>query len=342
MLPRPAPRPPPPGRPPKPPPAGAPPGAPPPRYDRHRHRHRRDRSTRAPPRPPPAPPPAPGRPTVLRPGIMPGFGRGPPVPASGGRGPPGRSLRHRAAAGTRHALARCERVVARTRAAGRGRRPGPALPGHALARCERVVARDADAPGRGAGRGAGRAGACGGRGLLGARGPRARGPRGPAAAGAGAAGRLGAPGAGSSGSRGVPRARRRAREPAASQARSAGAAGLAGRVGLAAGAGAAARQRSPAGYGVAQPAHDRRFDRRGRRTDELTELVELGHEGLALDAELLGELVDADLCHNSPVSARPGQGRTVVSAGCSSLGTHRGPIGFQPASLLGERHVTTR
>ena len=69
--------------------------------------------------------------------------------------------------------------------------------------------------------------------------------------------------------------------------------------------------------------------RRSRsRPDELAEFLELGHDDLALDPELLGELVDPDLCHVSPVSVRAsGQARTVycwgvLMAGCSS-GAHQ-------------------
>ncbi|SJM62587.1 hypothetical protein CZ771_13740 [Actinomycetales bacterium JB111] len=43
--------------------------------------------------------------------------------------------------------------------------------------------------------------------------------------------------------------------------------------------------------------------------------------------------MNADLGHISPVSDRPKTGRTVVIAGSSSLGTHRVPIGFQPAFI---------
>ena len=59
-------------------------------------------------------------------------------------------------------------------------------------------------------------------------------------------------------------------------------------------------------HGVTQLADDRRLDGRRRRPDELSHLGELGHDGLALDTELLCELVDPDLCHNSPVSVRAG------------------------------------
>jgi hypothetical protein len=56
---------------------------------------------------------------------------------------------------------------------------------------------------------------------------------------------------------------------------------------------------------VFEPAHYRRLDRRGRGPDKLTHFLELGHHGLALDAELLSELVYPDLRHCAP-STRPG------------------------------------
>ncbi len=83
------------------------------------------------------------------------------------------------------------------------------------------------------------------------------------------------------------------------------------------------RRRASRRVEVAQLAHHRRLDRRRCRANELSELVQLRHHGLAFHSELFGELVDADLGHISPVSVRPGEGRTVVSAGYSSLGTHR-------------------
>jgi len=57
---------------------------------------------------------------------------------------------------------------------------------------------------------------------------------------------------------------------------------------------------------VFEPADYRRLDRRGRRPDKLTHLLELGHHGLALDAELLSELVYPDLRHYAPFT-RPGR-----------------------------------
>lgn len=51
---------------------------------------------------------------------------------------------------------------------------------------------------------------------------------------------------------------------------------------------------------VGQLTYNRRLDRRGRRTDEFTEFLELGHDDLALDAELLGEFVYPDLSHFAP------------------------------------------
>jgi hypothetical protein len=64
--------------------------------------------------------------------------------------------------------------------------------------------------------------------------------------------------------------------------------------------------------------------------------LQMCEQGLALDSELLRELVDPDLSHISPVSVRPDRGgRTVVIAGaCSSLSTHRVLIAFQPALVL--------
>ncbi len=56
-----------------------------------------------------------------------------------------------------------------------------------------------------------------------------------------------------------------------------------------------------------EPAHDRRLDRRGRRTYELAHFLELDHHGLALDTELFREFVNPDLRHYAPL---PGPGRT--------------------------------
>jgi hypothetical protein len=50
-----------------------------------------------------------------------------------------------------------------------------------------------------------------------------------------------------------------------------------------------------------EPADHRRFDGRARRTDELPHLLELGHDDLALYAELLSELVYPDLRHCTPL-----------------------------------------
>jgi hypothetical protein len=57
---------------------------------------------------------------------------------------------------------------------------------------------------------------------------------------------------------------------------------------------------------VFESADYRRLDCRGRGPDKLTHLLELGHHGLALDAELLSELVYPDLRHYSPFT-RPGR-----------------------------------
>ncbi len=50
-----------------------------------------------------------------------------------------------------------------------------------------------------------------------------------------------------------------------------------------------------------EPAHDRRLDRRGRRTYELTHFLELDHHGLALNTELFREFVNPDLRHYAPL-----------------------------------------
>jgi len=60
-----------------------------------------------------------------------------------------------------------------------------------------------------------------------------------------------------------------------------------------------------AGKFIFEPADYRRLDCRGRRPDKLTHLLELGHHGLALYAELLSEFVNPDLRHCAP-STRPG------------------------------------
>ncbi len=56
-----------------------------------------------------------------------------------------------------------------------------------------------------------------------------------------------------------------------------------------------------------EPADYRRLDRRGRGPHELAHLLELGHHGLALYAELLRELVNPDLRHYAPLPG-PSQG----------------------------------
>src|SRR5690606_26918371 len=223
-------------------------------------------------------------------------------------------------AGPGHALARRERVVARARGAG----TRAALPGHALARGERVVARPrragtrtrATGTGRGRVRAATRLRGRGGlllprrrRGTLRGGGLRCRGLRGRGGRGRGL--RLRGTRGGGSGSR------RRGRGGLGLGR------GLRGRLrrGRTGGGGCRrglARAAAPGGEGVAQLADHRWLDGRGCRADELTELRQLGHDGLAFHPELLRELVDADLCHNSPVSARPGQGGPSLV-----LGAHR-------------------
>jgi len=63
-----------------------------------------------------------------------------------------------------------------------------------------------------------------------------------------------------------------------------------------------------------EPADDRRLDRRGRRSHELAHFLELGHDGLALYAELLSELVYPDLRHCAP-STRSGLAGPVSRSG---------------------------
>ena len=90
-----------------------------------------------------------------------------------------------------------------------------------------------------------------------------------------------------------------------------------------------------------EPAHDRRLDRRGRRTYELTHFLELDHHGLALNTELFREFVNPDLRHYAPLlgpvtwtlfypdfPASPGQSvlRADVSLWCSSSCAHRALI----------------
>ncbi len=89
------------------------------------------------------------------------------------------------------------------------------------------------------------------------------------------------------------------------------------------------------GEGLAGLAHDGGFEGRGRTLDVFAELVELGNEVFARNAELLRDLMNAGLCHNSPVSVRPRQGRTIVTAGYSFTGTHRMTMGFHPVRSMG-------
>jgi hypothetical protein len=78
--------------------------------------------------------------------------------------------------------------------------------------------------------------------------------------------------------------------------------------------------------GISQLAFDWRLDRRGRRTDELTEVLKLGHDDLALNTQILGEFIDPDLGHFTPVFGprllSPRDRRChfmgVLIAGCSS------------------------
>ena len=56
---------------------------------------------------------------------------------------------------------------------------------------------------------------------------------------------------------------------------------------------------------IFESADYRRLNCRGRGPNKLTHLLELGHDGLALDAELFREFVNPDLRHYAP-STRPG------------------------------------
>jgi hypothetical protein len=85
-----------------------------------------------------------------------------------------------------------------------------------------------------------------------------------------------------------------------------------------------------------EPSHDGRLDRRGRRPDELTHFLELGHHGLALDPELLREFVHPNLRHCAPFtwpgcpdprtdrgSACSGRRQLVLFIAAYSSGAHR-------------------
>ena len=87
-----------------------------------------------------------------------------------------------------------------------------------------------------------------------------------------------------------------------------------------------ARHRRGGGEGVPELAYDGGLDGRRCRPDELTHLLELGHDDLALDTELLGELVDPDLATSllSRSGPDPDRRQTVVTAwGHSSVRAHR-------------------
>ncbi|MDQ1631913.1 MAG: hypothetical protein QOC80_1885, partial [Frankiaceae bacterium] len=67
------------------------------------------------------------------------------------------------------------------------------------------------------------------------------------------------------------------------------------------GAGGTGRGGRAAVHGFAQLAHDGGFDCRRSGFDELSEILELGQDSLAVRAELLGQLVNAGLtCHGAP------------------------------------------
>ena len=298
------------------------------------------------------PPPGRGMPWLGANGLLPGRGaaghgggRGTAGPASGGREPRMPGGRGRVPPGRGPPDARRAR-----RAGAAGLRPGAARP-RAGARPDgrrRAGAADGADGAGGAGGAAGRGRAAGARG-----GPRRGGD---GAAGAGAGDR--AAGAAGAGAAAPARGRRAASRSGGSRCRRCRRSGAVpgegpATAGTPAGPGRPdgdrGRARTRLGDGrrrggpalgaqlLAQLAHDGRLDGRGRRPDELAELVELGHDDLALDAELLGELVDPDLCHFSPVSVRPGTGSDrryswgLLIAACSSR-AHRVLIGSRPAS----------
>jgi hypothetical protein len=109
--------------------------------------------------------------------------------------------------------------------------------------------------------------------------------------------------------------------------------------------GATTSLRGLAGELVFKSANYRRLDRRGRGSNKLTHLLELGHDGLALDAELLREFVNPDLRHCAPLlgpeepGLPAGRGRAcsvrrqvvLFIAACSS-GAHRNPAFFPRTS----------
>lgn len=66
---------------------------------------------------------------------------------------------------------------------------------------------------------------------------------------------------------------------------------------------------------VSHPAYDRGFDGRGRRTDELSHVIQLRKKFFAFESELFGKLVDADLGHYSP--SGPGLGQDQLVVGCA-------------------------
>ena len=280
----------------------------------------------------------------------PGSGRAPPGrgPAAPAPAPPARAgTGARTALRTRHALARGERVVA---GRGRGARASGPCPGSgrtgccpgAACRAGRGAGRGPawpEPPSRRGGRGRCRGGGSGrrggrrsrsGRGRPGSR-RRVRGADGRGRRRAGAAGAAGAGAHGAGSGRGEqPRAptgaagggcrRRQGRPEPRPPGRPLGG-GLLG----------AAERPAPRPWGASAGNVSRNLRTTGgsivddRRSDELAELVRGLEEDLALDSELLGELVYPDLSHFSPVSGpAAGTGRTVVTAGgCSSLSTHR-------------------
>ncbi|MDT7599743.1 MAG: hypothetical protein QOK26_1820, partial [Pseudonocardiales bacterium] len=86
-----------------------------------------------------------------------------------------------------------------------------------------------------------------------------------------------------------------------------------------------------------QPSYDGCLDRRGRRSDELSHVVQPGQNDLAGNSELFRELVDPDLCHYSPSGPSLGRGPLVdVHAHRSAL------IAVYPSLLDTHRVVMSR
>ncbi len=212
------------------------------------------------------------------PGIIPGLGRGAPGT------PPGRTA-GRGAPGTPGAGGRSPLRSVNGLLPGRAGRGAPGTAPGAAGRGGASALRSVNGlfPGRGARGAAGAADAAGASGAAGADGTGA-------GAGAGTGAGAGVAAAGATG----------AGAGAASTTDAGGAAAARGLGGRLRGGLGGGRRGGCRGERLPEPPDDRRLDGGARRTDELTHFLELGHDGLALDSELLGELVDPDLRHSSP------------------------------------------